>query len=499
MSQPQPRTLRLIQIFQYILLSGFILYSVFFFFILFTETTFKDLQGLALDKQDNYYVVEAGTFSIKKFDSQGKSLASWGSKGNGDGQFGERLGLGGLAVNSQNEIYVIDVGNYRVQKFDQNGKFLAKWGSQGTGPSQFDFPSRIDIDNQGQVYIWDKALKKFDRDGNFLGVLGTDLPQKEYLNGSAGLTLDNAGNVYVLGGDSSVDSARIIAFDSKGQFLKSVAIQSLDHSLISNLQNPAVDRQGNFYLNLNYLGLTDTTTPQLIKVEPAGDILSRWEINEKNTNRPAYSGIAFDSRNNIYELNRSEDRVEVFDSNGRSLHQFSIGWSRWLRDRYYVILITFSFVNLSLGIFANELKKKYGLLKTPGARASLITSAPTIAGKISQNLNFCATLPLLVMLVVILLNPSGLFSSWVNSNNSASGNTLLVLLLMLLSCALIIATFFVPKWPLMTGLFQITGGILIYILTAGIILQTLSIFAAIAGALTIASFFSKKEEIESAI
>ena len=37
----------------------------------------------------------------------------------------------GLAVDSEDNLYVVDTLNHRVQKFTKDGKFLMKWGRLG--------------------------------------------------------------------------------------------------------------------------------------------------------------------------------------------------------------------------------------------------------------------------------------------------------------------------------------------------------------------------------
>src|SRR6185436_1898610 len=44
-----------------------------------------------------------------------------------------------LALDPQDNIYIIDGGNQRVQKFDKDGNFLLMWGSQGNKDGQFLF------------------------------------------------------------------------------------------------------------------------------------------------------------------------------------------------------------------------------------------------------------------------------------------------------------------------------------------------------------------------
>jgi hypothetical protein len=50
---------------------------------------------------------------IKKFDSDGKFITSWGSEGYGDGQF---LHAHGIDIDSSDNVYVTDSGNVHEKK-----------------------------------------------------------------------------------------------------------------------------------------------------------------------------------------------------------------------------------------------------------------------------------------------------------------------------------------------------------------------------------------------
>jgi hypothetical protein len=50
---------------------------------------------------------------IKKFDSDGKFITSWGSEGYGDGQF---LHAHGIDIDSSGNVYVVDSGNVHEKK-----------------------------------------------------------------------------------------------------------------------------------------------------------------------------------------------------------------------------------------------------------------------------------------------------------------------------------------------------------------------------------------------
>ena len=78
------------------------------------DIKFKNPRGIAVDSDDNIYVADSGNSQIKKFDSHGKFLISWGSSGTGNGQF---ISPSGIAVDSSDNVYVVDAGNNIIEIF----------------------------------------------------------------------------------------------------------------------------------------------------------------------------------------------------------------------------------------------------------------------------------------------------------------------------------------------------------------------------------------------
>jgi len=96
------------------------------------------------------------------------TAGSSGAGGAGD-QF---LRPSDVAFDGEGNIFVADGhgGNARVAKFDTNGRFLTTWGSRGSDPGQFDTPHSIATDAQGNVYVADQGNKRiqvFDGSGTF--------------------------------------------------------------------------------------------------------------------------------------------------------------------------------------------------------------------------------------------------------------------------------------------------------------------------------------------
>jgi DNA-binding beta-propeller fold protein YncE len=61
-------------------------------------------------------------------------------------------------------VYVADAGKNRVQKFSSAGEFRTAWGSSGYGEGQFAFPTGIEVDSIGFIYVADSdnyRIQKF--------------------------------------------------------------------------------------------------------------------------------------------------------------------------------------------------------------------------------------------------------------------------------------------------------------------------------------------------
>jgi len=80
-------------------------------------------------------------------------------------------GLVTLAVDSEENIFVLDGGNCRIQKFDKNGSYLQTIGGRGQGPGEFEQPMWIHVDVKDIIYVFDsrrKNLHFFGKDGKII-------------------------------------------------------------------------------------------------------------------------------------------------------------------------------------------------------------------------------------------------------------------------------------------------------------------------------------------
>jgi sugar lactone lactonase YvrE len=89
------------------------------------DNVFNQPTDVAWDSQGNSYFTDGYVNSrVAKANAKGEWVASWGSLGNGPGQFDTPHGV---AVSPKDEIFVADRGNRRIQVFDPSGKYLREF------------------------------------------------------------------------------------------------------------------------------------------------------------------------------------------------------------------------------------------------------------------------------------------------------------------------------------------------------------------------------------
>ncbi len=74
----------------------------------------EKIGSIALDSKGNIFIAEPSKNRIRVFDSTGKFITQWGSDGSGEGQFKDPEDI---AIDRDDNVYVVDSGNNRIQKF----------------------------------------------------------------------------------------------------------------------------------------------------------------------------------------------------------------------------------------------------------------------------------------------------------------------------------------------------------------------------------------------
>jgi DNA-binding beta-propeller fold protein YncE len=105
------------------------------------------------------YVTDFGDSRVKKFDLDGRFISSVGSYGDGMGQF---VRPKGIACDKEDNLYVVDAGFENVQIFNSNNQLLMFFGGPYKGPGDMWLPARVIIDYDNIKYFTKYVDSKYD-------------------------------------------------------------------------------------------------------------------------------------------------------------------------------------------------------------------------------------------------------------------------------------------------------------------------------------------------
>jgi sugar lactone lactonase YvrE len=150
------------------------------------EGLFQRPHGLSIDHQDQVLCTDDAGQAVFIFSRQGELRQKIASP------------LFRFPTNAcrapDGNIYVSDgYGNAQVHAFDSDGRLLFSWGSPGQGPGQFDVPHSVRLDPAGRVFVADRMNARFqifDPRGAYCG-------EWNEIRRPDDVCFDAAGNAYV--------------------------------------------------------------------------------------------------------------------------------------------------------------------------------------------------------------------------------------------------------------------------------------------------------------
>ena len=110
---------------------------------------------VAVNAQNQLYVLDAKRGRIHKFDADGKKLLTFGRYGAGDGEFDRDAA--DIAIDPRGNIFVADTGNHRIVKFNSDGKFVRNFGKKGRDNGEFVQPTALVTLRTGEILVKDAS------------------------------------------------------------------------------------------------------------------------------------------------------------------------------------------------------------------------------------------------------------------------------------------------------------------------------------------------------
>ena len=243
--------------------------------------------GITIDHSSNIYIVNLGTYRVRKINTSGiiTTIAGTGTHGyNGDSIAATTAELNyprGIAVDGSGNVYIADAVNHRVRKVDTAG-IITTFAGNGTGGYSGDdsaaaaaklyAPYSIAIDVMGNIYISDIIANSVVRKVNTLGIIttyaGNGIPGffgdngpaiDAQLNGPKSIALDNAGNMYI----ADAQNFRI-------RFIKSILLVNTPSASIVATIYPNPTTTGQFTINIS--GKVDEKA-KIIIIDMLGNII----------------------------------------------------------------------------------------------------------------------------------------------------------------------------------------------------------------------------------
>lgn len=202
--------------------------------------------GVALDGEQNIYVVEQGKKAITVFDPSGRKIRSIT-----DASLERPCGI--AIDRERRRLYVADSAHttskdHTVKIFSLDGKLIGKIGGQkGDGPGSFNVPTYVWVDSGGEVYVTDTMncrVQEFSPDGKYVRSYGERGDSYGQFSRPKGVALDTFHNVYVV--DSAWSNVQI--FNPQGQVLLFFGGRGPLPGMLKNATAVAIDKNNRIYV-----------------------------------------------------------------------------------------------------------------------------------------------------------------------------------------------------------------------------------------------------------
>jgi DNA-binding beta-propeller fold protein YncE len=209
------------------------------------NTAVTDAGILYVANRSNSFQALQGAVRITVCNIEGEYLSEFGSYGTEDGSF---VWPTGIDVDSKGNVYLADEHRNDVQVWDKDHNFARKWGGgPGDGDAEMNRPAGLAVDSHDDVVVSDglnNRILKFSPEGKLLAKWGSAGTGEGQFNMPWGVGVDGGDNVYV----ADWRNDRVQKFSPDGKYLASFGSSGSDTGQLKRPADVAVDSDGNVYV-----------------------------------------------------------------------------------------------------------------------------------------------------------------------------------------------------------------------------------------------------------
>ena len=130
-------------------------------------------------ESEEYFVANAISHEIFKFNAKGLHHKRVGTQGREPGQFQNPGGMDFY----DGELFVTDSANHRIQVFDRDLNLIRHFGQEGVKNGCFNYPRDVVVDSKGDLYITDmlnNRIQVLTKNGLFIRNINKQIKQRIY-------------------------------------------------------------------------------------------------------------------------------------------------------------------------------------------------------------------------------------------------------------------------------------------------------------------------------
>jgi DNA-binding beta-propeller fold protein YncE len=258
-------------------------------------------RGIAYSPMDDTIFVVDRMARVQHLDHDGKFLNDWNMP---QRRAGKPVGL---SVGPDGNVYVPDTHYYRVIVYTPLGKELYRFGGYGHEDGQFIYPTDIEFDNKGHMFVAeygdDDRIQVFDMKGKFLYKFGSFGQGNGEFIRPQDMVIDGD-HVYV----TDACNHRICVFKTDGTWVRNMGSCGSGPGQFRFPYGMDMDREGHLIVcefGNNRVQMIDKET---------GKGLKSWGSAGREPGQLAYPwGVIVDKRNRVIAVDAGNNRLQVFE------------------------------------------------------------------------------------------------------------------------------------------------------------------------------------------